>query len=143
MEGSTYVPVMARSTFSVPENGSEIVPGGGTSSGYYIHWNDGGFTGNGWQFIKPFISYTGFPEVAIQLNVPDTYESFERYVTGALPGVSKPNNLDTILGNGYWDNAAKNEFVSENVSELGIFGKIQEDSMYGQWISQYGCIEAL
>lgn len=143
MEGSTYVPVMARSTFSAPENGSEIDPGGGTSSGYYIHWNDGGFTGKGWQHIKPFISYTGFPEVATQLNVTPTYESFEQYVTGTLPGVSKPNNLNTILGNGYWDNAAKNEFVSANVSKLGIFGKIQEDSMYGQWISQDGCIEAL
>lgn len=143
MEGSTYVPVMARSTFSAPENGSEIAPGGGTSSVYYIHWNDGGFTGKGWEYIEPFISYTGFPEVASQLNVSATYESFKQYVTGTLPGVSKPNNLDTILGNGYWDDAAKNEFVSENVSKLGIYGNIEEDSMYGKWIRPDGCIQAL
>lgn len=143
MEGSTYVPVMARSTFSAPENGSEIRLGGGTTSGYYIHWNDGGFTGEGWQYIEPYISYTGFPEVAIQLGVTATYENFEQYVTGTLPGVSKPNNLNNILGDQYWDNASKIDFVTKNVSKLYIYGNIEEDSMYGQWIRPDGCIQAL
>lgn len=141
MEGSTYVPVMARSTFSAPENGSEIDPGGGTTSGYYINWNDSGFTGRGWWYIEKYISYTGFPEVAASYGQEGTYSNFVQYVGGNLPGAQKPENLNNVLGDAEWDSGSKNAFINEYISVLGITNV--QDGFYGQYYDQTGCIDAL
>lgn len=141
MDGSSYVPVTAMKAYSTDGNGSN--QGSSTVSGYYIHWNDNGFTGKGWEYLSVHINYTGFIEIAESAGVECTLENFKLYIAGTLPNTSFPGNLNNVLGDESWDNSSKTNFVASFVDDLGIWGNVPEDSFYYSHYDPNGCIEAL
>nr|WP_288722337.1 hypothetical protein [uncultured Sellimonas sp.] len=144
MDGFTYVPVMAQKTFSAPRNGSDIEEGASTSSGYYIHWGDGGFTNkHGWDALKPELQHTGWPALAAEHGVAPDWTNFELYISGQLPEIPFPGNLNNVLGDDNWSKGSKNGFVDTNVWKLGINGLVAENDPYKDYFRVDGCIESL